>query len=87
MVKYRIFLYVIYLLALTSCEIIKKRFLADNTKVPYNKIFKRENRNLPKEIDMNYIYDLVIAYRCNIDFKRVNNEGVWSKYYRASFAS
>ena len=44
MVKYRIFLYVIYLLALTSCEIIKKRFLADNTKVPYNKIFKRENR-------------------------------------------
>ena len=82
MVKYRIFLYVIYLLALTSCEIIKKRFLADNTKVPYNnKIFKRGNRNLPKEIDINYIYDLVTAYRCNIDFKRVNNEGFLGRYY------
>ena len=82
MVKYRIFLYVIYLLVLTSCEIIKKRFLADNTKVPYNnKIFKRGNRNLPKEIDINYIYDLVTAYRCNIDFKRVNNEGFLGRYY------
>lgn len=56
----------------------KKKFLADNTKVPYNnKIFKRGNRNLPKEIDINYIYDLVTAYRCNIDLKEWIMKDFW----------
>ena len=36
------------------------------TQVPTNnKIFNRKNRNLPKEIDTNYIYDLVAVGYCD----------------------
>ena len=66
-----------------SCEIIGKRYLQDKmTQVPTNnKIFNRKNRNLPKEIGANYIYDLVAVGYCDKNFERTRESPVLGAYY------
>ncbi len=74
---------IIILTLFTSCEIIGKRYLQDEmTQVPTNnKIFNRKNRNLPKEIDTNYIYDLVAVGYCDKNFERTRESPVLGAYY------
>ena len=74
---------IIILTLFTSCEIIGKRYLQDKmTQVPTNnKIFNWKNRNLPKEIDTNYIYDLVTVGYCDKNFERTRESSVLGAYY------
>ena len=74
---------IIILILFTSCEIIGKRYLQDKmTQVPTNnKIFNRKNRNLPKEIDTNYIYDLVAVGYCDKNFEQTRESSVLVAYY------
>ena len=46
-----------------------------------NKIFNRKNRNMPKEIDTNYIYDLVAVGYCDKNFERTRESPVLGAYY------
>ena len=82
MVRYKLY-GIIILTLFTSCEIIGKRYLQDKmTQVPTNnKIFNWKNRNLPKEIDTNYIYDLVTVGYCDKNFERTRESSVLGAYY------
>ena len=52
------------------------------TQIPTNnKIFNRKNRNLPKEIDTNYIYDLVAVGYCDKNFEQTRESSVLVAYY------
>ena len=83
MIKDKLLYGIIILTLFTSCEIIGKRYLQDKmTQVPTNnKIFNRKNRNLPKEIDTNYIYDLVAVGYCDKNFERTRESPVLGAYY------
>lgn len=83
MIKDKLLYGIIILTLFTSCEIIGKRYLQDKmTQVPTNnKIFNRKNRNLPKEIDANYIYDLVAVGYCDKNFEQTRESPVLGAYY------
>ena len=83
MIKDKLLYGIIILTLFTSCEIIGKRYLQDKmTQVPTNnKIFNRKNRNLPKEIDTNYIYDLVAVGYCDKNFEQTRESSVLVAYY------
>ena len=83
MIKDKLLYGIIILTLFTSCEIIGKRYLQDKmTQVPTNnKIFNRKNRNLLKEIDTNYIYDLVAVGYCDKNFERTRESLVLGAYH------